>query len=220
MTGPPDSDLARAAGRLLARVAHDLNNVAMIWTGHLDLLRGGHESPEEAFGAFDAALEHVRRLAEGLKNLGLLGLEPKAGVDLNEAVREAAASPLSGRPVALDLAPSAPRLFGRRGDLVRAVEALLANAREASSPGAVTRVRTRRSSGENRVTVEVEDSGPGLAPEVIRRDFEPLVSTRGQRGRGLGLALARLVALQHGGTLDLANHPDGGVRARISLPVG
>jgi signal transduction histidine kinase len=219
VNAPPDPALAHLVKRVIGRVAHDLNNIAMVWGGHLDLVRDGNEQPDEAWPAFESALDHLRRLSEGLKELALPGAGPLADVDLNEAVREAVAEHGGVTPpVALELDPAAPVVTGRPADLVQAIRALLANAREASPPNEPVRARTRFFPGEGRATVEIEDSGPGFPTELSRRNFEPLVSTRGTRGRGLGLSLARLVALLHGGTLTLENRQDGGARAAISLP--
>ena len=216
MTDRPEDDGQRLAGRVLGRVVHDLNNIAMVWAGHLDLIRGGHEELSEAYAAFDSALEHLARLTAGLKDFALAGADPPEEVDINQVVREAA--PATGRPpVQLALDPAALLLPGRRDDLARAVAALIANACEAGPPDSRVRVRTRLAPESRSVLIEVEDSGPGVAAEVKRRDFEPLVSTRGQRGRGLGLSLTRLVALQHGGALTIEGRPQGGTLVRLSL---
>lgn len=214
-------ELVVLTGRLMARVAHDLNNIAMVWGGHLDLVRGGLEEPDEAWAAFDAAIDHLRRLSQGVEGLGLLGADAPAAVDVNDLIRETiAARPAGTASLALDLDPAALVVRARRGDLARAIEALLANAQEASPPGAPIRVRTRLVPEEGRVTVEIEDAGPGFAVEVRQRGFDPLVTTRGARGRGLGVTLARLVAFAHGGSLALEDRPEGGARAAISLPIG
>jgi two-component system sensor histidine kinase HydH len=67
------------------------------------------------------------------------------------------------------------------------------------------------------VTVEVRDRGPGLPADEPERIFEPFVTTRA-RGTGLGLAVARRVAEQHGGTLIGETHPAGGAVFRMNLP--
>ncbi len=215
-----DAELARLMGRILARVSHDLNNIATIWGGHLSLVREGSEDPEEAWAAFDEALAHLLRLSESLNGLGLVGSEAVTAVDIHDLVREVAASGHGSTPPELDLDSRGAVVTGRRTELARAIEALLANAREASPPGSPIRVRTRLQAGEGRVAVEVEDAGPGFAAEVRQRNFDPLVSTRGQRGRGTGVALARLVALLHGGSLRLEDRPGGGARVELSLPAG
>lgn len=217
MSGPADPELARATGRLLARVAHDLNNVAMVCGGHVHLARGGQEELAEAWSAFDDALANLARLTQRLQELGRLGAAELDAVDLNSVAREAAGP--GAEPLELDLDPALPAIRGRAEDLAQALQALIANAREASPRGAPVRLRTRAAAEEGSVVVDIEDSGPGVAEEIRRRGYEPLVSTRGERGRGLGLALARLVALEHGGALEIEDRRQGGTRASLRFPL-
>jgi signal transduction histidine kinase len=65
--------------------------------------------------------------------------------------------------------------------------------------------------------VDVADSGPGFAPEVLARAFAPLHGTKAD-GTGLGLAFSKRIVEEHGGTIIEENPPDGGARLRIRLP--
>jgi signal transduction histidine kinase len=72
--------------------------------------------------------------------------------------------------------------------------------------------------------VEVDDNGPGVAEGDIERAFEPFHRLEGSRSRetggaGLGLAVVRAIARGHGGEVTLENRPEGGLRARVSLPL-
>ena len=76
-----------------------------------------------------------------------------------------------------------------------------------------------------RVLIRVRDHGPGIAPELLPRIFEPFTrgdagQPGGRHGSGIGLTIAHTLALTFGGRVDLANHPDGGVLATVELPVG
>jgi signal transduction histidine kinase len=76
---------------------------------------------------------------------------------------------------------------------------------------------------ETTLVLRVDDDGPGIPPEDIARAFEPFTRLEGSRNRntggtGLGLTIARRVVETEGGTLTLANRPDGGLRAEIRLP--
>ena len=77
--------------------------------------------------------------------------------------------------------------------------------------------------GETMVEIRIEDQGPGLAPEALEAVFAPFYRVDGSRNRdtggtGLGLAVARMIVLAHGGTLTLENRPEGGLRATARLP--
>jgi two-component system OmpR family sensor kinase len=77
--------------------------------------------------------------------------------------------------------------------------------------------------GQGQAVVEVSDEGPGLAAEDLERAFEPFYRAEASRNRstggmGLGLAIVRAAAERHGGTVKLFNRPQGGLRARVTLP--
>jgi signal transduction histidine kinase len=79
------------------------------------------------------------------------------------------------------------------------------------------------SEGEMAV-IEVDDDGPGMPESEIERVFEPFRRLESSRSRetggiGLGLAVVRAVARSHGGDVVLRNRPDGGLRARVTLPL-
>ena len=76
----------------------------------------------------------------------------------------------------------------------------------------------RSREGEGHVAVEVADSGPGFAQKIIARAFEPYVTTKA-KGTGLGLAVVKKIADEHGARLDIANRVEDGVvkGAQVSL---
>lgn len=75
------------------------------------------------------------------------------------------------------------------------------------------------------VLIRIRDHGPGIAPELLGHVFEPFYRIETSRSRqtggtGLGLTIARNIATQHGGSLTLRNHPDDGLEALLTLPLG
>lgn len=96
------------------------------------------------------------------------------------------------------------------------VQALVVNAVEASPPGGQVLVRVGRGPGE-RWWLEVDDEGPGVAPEIRERLFTPHVTTKAS-GSGMGLFLAqRLAAGRYDGKVELLTRTEGGTRARLEL---
>jgi signal transduction histidine kinase len=211
-----NDNMARLAVRLAARTAHDLNNVAAVFSGHIYLLRNAAETSEEALAAMETVMEHLARLTGSLMAFGTLGTEEAAAIDINDVVRSAAKTVQAAAPVELDLDPDLPAVSGRRGDLERALEALVSNSREASDPDRPIRVSTRRDP-EGSLQITVEDAGKGVPSEVRRRNFEPLFSTKGEKGHGIGLAIASTVAALHGGSLEIEDRPEGGTRATLRI---
>ena len=84
--------------------------------------------------------------------------------------------------------------------------------------------RVRVSGSADQAVVEIDDRGPGLPEPELERVFEPFhrhdpSRSRETGGIGLGLAVVRSVARAHGGDAGLSNRPEGGLRARVTLPV-
>jgi signal transduction histidine kinase len=139
--------------------------------------------------------------------------------DLGPIVRAAVEPYLPGLPKAvrlgLEIDADLPLACVDRRLFERAVLNLLENALQAVRERGAIAVRLR--GGAGRVELEVEDSGPGLDPEVRSRIFQPFFSTK-TSGSGLGLALVKKIAEDHGGGVTLESPPDGPTRARLWLP--
>lgn len=98
----------------------------------------------------------------------------------------------------------APAAAGARGD--------------AAPPRSVINVRTRYEPRARRVVLTVTDNGPGVPPELRGLIFEPFHSSKGHGGTGLGLAVARKIVTELGGTIELQSPPDGGAEFVVRLP--
>jgi signal transduction histidine kinase len=109
-------------------------------------------------------------------------------------------------------------LLGRPMDLRRCLVNLIDNAVKYGQQAAVIVDRT---GGAARI--RIRDKGPGIAAVELARVFEPFYRIEGSRSResggtGLGLTIARNIAEQHGGSITLSNHPEGGLEATLVLP--
>ncbi len=127
-----------------------------------------------------------------------------------------------GQPVAHERTgtdASAPTLPLRRLAMRRALANLLENAWRHGAPP----VCLRTGAGQGVVWIEVLDHGPGIAPEqaeALKQPFRRADSARsGAGGTGLGLAITERIVRQHGGHLALLASQEGGLRARITLPL-
>jgi signal transduction histidine kinase len=121
--------------------------------------------------------------------------------------------------VALTIDPGPPEVPAVRGDrrlLERAIVNLLENALQAVAERGDVSLRVRAREDARGVEIEVSDSGPGLSAEAKARIFEPFFSTK-TGGSGLGLALVRKIAEEHGGTASLETGP-GRTVALLRLP--
>ena len=220
---------------LVANVGHDLRTP-------LAALAAGLEEAERyaAEGRTTDAAQAVaaaRRQAEGatdlvadLFELSLLD-RPEAPlrlapVPLGELVADVAARfartfERAGVALTVDLPPGLPVLDADGARLVRLLSNLLDNAARHTPAGG--RVVLRARSSADAATVEVQDSGAGIAPADLLHVFERYARgtsarTRGVEGTGLGLAIARAVAVAHGGTLTAESALGVGSQFTLSLP--
>ena len=120
--------------------------------------------------------------------------------------------------VITDLDPTVPTMEGDAEQLRQVVHNLIQNAQDASEAHAKVTLTTRWSPARKRVKLTVSDEGPGFAPSILQRAFEPYVTTK-SKGTGLGLAVVKKIADEHGARLDIANLVEDGVvkGAQVSL---
>lgn len=93
---------------------------------------------------------------------------------------------------------------------------LVANAAEAMPDGGTVRVRVT-STGEEVIT-EIEDSGPGIPPEMLGQLFEPFVTHGKSHGTGLGLSICKRILEDHRGWISAGNKPGAGARFSFGIP--
>ncbi|MFO0741642.1 MAG: HAMP domain-containing sensor histidine kinase [Labilithrix sp.] len=192
-----------ALGGMSSVMAHELRNPLASLKGHAQLL------VEDLEGKPRAKAERVVKEAVRLEVLTTSLLDfvrdgpierketpPRRLVDL--ALRDL--EELAKGRVEISIADDAS-LSVDADRLSRALHNLIDNALKAGEGKVEVRVE--------RDQISVRDHGPGIAAADRQRIFEPFVTTR-TRGTGLGLAVARRIAEQHGGSLDGDNHPDGG----------
>jgi signal transduction histidine kinase len=99
---------------------------------------------------------------------------------------------------------------------VTAIVNLLFNAADAVEGKGRIVVRTIASDGG--ASIEVEDNGHGIPPEIRSKIIEPLFTTKGSRGTGLGVPIVYAFTQRHGGRLDIESEPGHGAKFRIWLP--
>ncbi len=214
--------------RFTSDASHELRAPLTVLRGELELAltrpRSAGEYEEVLRRCLDEVLR-LTRLADDLLTLtriegGAMGGK-RAPVELEEVVERALekkASLAASRGIELDLSGNAGLVSADADLLVRAVDALLEHAIMASPSG--SRVRVRLSDGDRRA-VEVTDSGSGIKQEDVSGIFQRFYRSNRRRvasdESGLGLPIARAVAMSHGGTLDYVGN-DPGASFRLSLP--
>jgi signal transduction histidine kinase len=117
----------------------------------------------------------------------------------------------------LDAPEGLPRVLMDRRLVERALVNIVENALQAVHEGGRVAVRLSADPHSGRVSAEVFDSGPGMEPETRERAFEPFFSTK-TNGSGLGLALVKKIAEDHGGGVAIDSRPGAGTRVLMWLP--
>ncbi len=211
-------------GILAGGIAHDINNVL----GAILSLSSAFETLHPPDGPLGKALATITQACLRGRTVvqGLLAFArkqaPEVGLlDLNALVHEVRGllehTTLARITVALDLAPGGAPVRGDAGALTHVIMNLCVNALDAMPGGGTLTLRTR--SGEDGARLEVEDTGTGMAPEVLRRAREPFFTTKPMgKGTGLGLAIAFGTLRSHGGTLELRSAPGKGTTVTLLFP--
>lgn len=183
--------------------------------------------------AGDALVEALKAAREAVETLrGAIpdhSRETPLAVNLNEALRDVldlSTGRLLAAGIGVNWRPQAvlPAISGYPNRLRAMLSALVDNAIEAINvKGWRERELTvaTRALGDS-IEVSIEDSGPGIPPELRLRVFEPFFTTKKASGQhpGTGLAIAQQVALDHGGAIEIDPGETGGCRVRVLLPLG
>ena len=196
-------------GEIARGLAHTLRNPLNALGLSVEELAGRAGSEGAAPELAESAKRQIRRIDHSIRSF--LALASQSGgvlsaVDLGELIEDVALEALQdGRGkvrLEIDLAEDLPTLRGVEPELRAVLQALVVNAVEASPPGGTVTLRAL-AQAPGRIRVELEDQGPGLAPEIRERLFTPHLSTKAN-GSGMGLFLAHRIATQrYDGRLEL-----------------
>lgn len=232
---------AQAWGEVARRLAHEIKNPLtpiQLSAERLEMkLTGKLQDPERAILAKSVhtivdQVESMKRLVNEFRDYARLPAAELKPVDLNELLadvlvlyaREGDATRGAAQvPVRLEADPAAPRILGDAQQLRQVIHNLLQNAQDATEgrPGSEVVVRTQWNETTRRVRLIVQDSGSGFPEHILKRAFEPYVTTK-TKGTGLGLAVVKKIADEHGARIDLKNRTEDGViqGAQVSLSFG
>jgi signal transduction histidine kinase len=223
------SDAERQERNFLMSVSHELRTPLTAIRGHVDALREGvAEDPE----AREASLEVIAREGARLERLvgdvlDLAKLEAHRftvhteEVDMERLCDQAYnAFGEEARRRSIEYAKrfeAQPTIFSDGDRVLQIISNLLSNAFRWTPDGG--RVQLELSASNGRVSVAIDDSGPGVAIEEQERIFRPFWS-RDDSGTGLGLAIAHELAAALGGSIGLDSRPGEGSRFELVLPSG
>ena len=216
-------------GMLAAGVAHEINNPLAAIVANIDLIARQLEAPpaiSDLVADVQVAAERIRRIVQDLR----LFSRSKSGDDTRpldvEPVIESTwriAEPTLRTKAVVELAfGPTPPVLADEARLGQVILNLLINAGQAmpDTDSTTHRIHVRTgTAADGRCAIMVEDDGPGMGPEVLRRLFDPFFTTKpvGQ-GTGLGLAICDRIVRDLGGEIRVESSPGKGSRFTVLLP--
>jgi signal transduction histidine kinase len=214
-----------AAGRLAGTIAHEVNNPMEAIKNCIFLLTD--QIKPEATPVYEILKAETERVARIVRQmLGLYRTTEQVGnFDVNSVVEDtlllfARQLDRAGVRVEKELG-NVPPALGSADQIRQVLSNLVVNAKDSMSEGGVLRLRTRlvrREDLRESIRIIVGDSGCGIAGNVLDTMFEPFMTTKGERGTGLGLWIVKGIIENHGGKLRVRSKVGKGTVFAIELP--
>jgi PAS domain S-box-containing protein len=220
-----ESQKLDALGQLTGGVAHDFNNLLMVISGSLHTLRkvvGDDPRSQRALSAIDAATKRGASLTSQLLTFARRQSVNPQIVDVAEridAVREVLDTAVgSAVTLQFDVDRGVWPVMVDVAEFETALVNLVINARDAMAGGGVITISARNVTPDNEVAISVQDTGAGIAPDILGKIFDPFFTTKPiGKGTGLGLSQVHGFAHQAGGTVKVASELGKGTRITILL---
>jgi signal transduction histidine kinase len=227
------SEKLASVGRLVAGIAHEINNPVNAVINSLGPLAETLtqirtasdaqlvETAQEMLGVIQRGAARTKAIVQALHNYSRGEESATREVQLARSIDDSLdllRHPLRQVQVIKEVEPGA-RIVGFPGQIDQVLINLLSNAAQAMGPkGGTIRVGAReRADG---VELYVSDDGPGIPPEVLPRIFDPFFTTKDVgEGSGLGLSIVHGIVDRHGGRIDVDSKPGQGTTFRILFPL-
>ncbi|PAP76938.1 hybrid sensor histidine kinase/response regulator [Rubrivirga marina] len=220
-------------GRMTMGVAHDFNNLLTAVIGHAELLRSdllrlgadgethGHLKALEQAAGDGAAL--VRKIQQYIRNEKQERAVPVALHAIVQEVLTLTRPYWHNEPrrqgiairVETELRP-VPAILGTPTELREVLVNLVLNAVQAMPAGGTLTLTTSRR--DRAAIIEIGDTGVGMTESVKRRVFEPLFTTKGSGGSGMGLTMSQGIVQEHNGRIEIESEPGRGTLFRLVFP--
>lgn len=221
-----------ALGKVVAGIAHELNNPLTTIMGNIQLLlgRGLHPAAVSEARRIYQEAERARRIVKNLLYFARENKPDRSVVNVNEIVERTIALrsyelKIKSIRVQTDLAANLPRTMADPYQLQQVVLNLLMNAEQAlfeSRGRGLVKIRTwhSRRGSMGRIFLEISDNGPGIPAEIASRIFDPFFTTKPPgMGTGLGLSIVYGIIRQHDGEISFESESGSGAKFIIELPL-
>ena len=216
-------------GRLAASIAHEIHN-PLDSVANLHFLLAQEPNPQRRSEYLHLAQQELARTLQISRAMLSLYRESPVPVQVNledliSSVLLLLDRKMRDQQIQVEQSFTHPvNVWGFPGELRQVFTNLIANAGEAAGPQGRVRIQVRPASpqdGRSGTIVEIADSGRGIAPHVEKKLFQPFMTTKGERGTGLGLWVSLGIVQKHGGTVRISNSMEGDLRGaivRVYLP--
>jgi len=219
------SEKLAALGRIVASVAHELNNPLQAIQNALFLIRMDGLLNSQAQDDIDVALREVDRMADLIARLRDTyrpvmreEFQPENVNDLVVEVQKLLATHLRHKNITFEFNPdlNIPPICLIRDQIKQVLLNLCLNAVEVMQNGGTLSVYTEAAAKQG-ATICIADTGPGIAPDILPFIFDPFFTTK-EGGTGLGLSITYDIVQRHKGSIDVENKSDKGASFSIWLP--
>jgi two-component system sensor histidine kinase HydH len=211
-------------GEIAGNIAHEVRTPLSTLKAAAQLVGNPGVAPDRQQRLLESIVSEVDRLNRVVTDLVDIARpatasyrpEPVGPVVARAVSLFAAAADTASVQLQYDAAPEPLVVRGSSDRLYQTLVNLIRNAMQAVGESGTVTVRSRRHG--DTVVLEIEDSGPGVPPDMLPKIFSPFVTMKPD-GAGLGLAIARRIVEEHGGTISVENREDVGARFTIRLPL-
>jgi len=224
------SDKLSSIGLLAAGVAHEINTPLAVISSYAQMLSKQLKGDARLGPVLDKITQQSFRAAEianGLLNFSRTSTTEFRETNLNQVIRETLSLVEHQFKTAqiildLDLAESLPAIHGNAGKLQQVFLNLLLNAKDAMQHGGRLRIETL---ANGHVEAIVSDTGSGIAPEHLKRIYDPFFTTKttpkpgDRRGTGLGLSVTYGIIQEHAGKIHVESTVDAGTTFHLEFPL-
>ena len=224
------SEKMSAIGQLVSGVAHELNNPLAGISAFAQLLLAEKRFPPDQRTAAETIYSEARRASRIVQNLLTFARQHKAEkgpTSVNQVLDDTLELRgyelrVRGIDVRREYDESLPDTMGDAHQLQQVFLNLITNAEQAMerAEGRHHRLTVRSRRANDALRIEIEDSGPGIPPNLLERIFNPFFTTKPTgSGTGLGLSISLGIVREHEGRIWAENAPQGGARFVIELPL-
>lgn len=215
-----------AIGRLAAGVAHEINNPLSGMTlcfKNLMETDVDNLTREKLVMAINDGLQKIKNIVGHLLDFSRMTVTEKTPVDLNNLINRLLVLlnyPASKKNIEIinDLSDDISEILIDENKMSQVFMNIMINAVQAMDDGGRLTIRTKADDGFCVVTIE--DTGGGIAPDIMSHIFDPFFTTKGiGEGTGLGLSVSKGIVEQHGGMIEVDSEIGAGTTFKIKLPL-